>query len=248
MQLRELAVQSFSGINQVFFNLSQNNYSEEERRIKELYDLKKISESEYNNQIRILRRKQAEDEKAQAVFSTLLQQGPVVLEGFKKGGFAGIAAAFTLFFTMLNAVTSTKVPQFWKGETKKTPPGFKWVGEKGPELTYDPGGYKVLTAEHSKKLASSGFTDQKILQQYNIPLEMNAPKYSNYSMTDTPSVQNVTTVQQAEPINYEKLGDVFAQKLAENPQYVLSFDENGFMLSVKQGNDEIQYKNKKLNT
>jgi hypothetical protein len=60
-------------------------------------------------------------------------------------------------------------------------------------------------------------------------------------------VQNVTN-QSSVNIDYDKLGDVFAQKLAENPQHILSFDENGFHYAVRKGNDLTNYVNKKLTT
>lgn len=246
LQVRDLAIQASINLTNAVFSASKNNYDEEERRIKELYDLKKISEKEYNNQLRILRIKQAEDEKAQAIFSTLVNQGPALLRGFKDGGFAGVAAAFTLFFSLLNAVTSTKIPQFWIG-TKKAPKGFKWVGEKGPELIYDGGGYPIMPHEKSKQLAGSGYSDQRILREYNIPVPN---MYSNLSMPPAKNYSTAVsnTVIEGEKIDYNKLGDIIAQKLAENPTHQLSFDENGFTYSIIKNNEIVEYKNKKLNT
>jgi hypothetical protein len=61
-------------------------------------------------------------------------------------------------------------------------------------------------------------------------------------------VQTITHNVTEEKIDYEKLGEVLAQKLAENPQAHLSFDENGFHLSILKGNQQIDYVNKKLST
>ena len=54
-------------------------------------------------------------------------------------------------------VASQPIPQFAKG-TKNAPSGFKWVGEEGPELIHDGGGYPIITHRES----------MKILEKYNI--------------------------------------------------------------------------------
>ncbi len=238
--VRDLAQQTSIKLINAAFSFAKKGYQSEEEAVKQLFDQKKISEEEYNNRVKIIRRKQAQDDKAQALFTMLINQGPAILKGFQQGGIAGAAAAFALFFSLLGALQGAEVPAFAKG-TKKAPPGFKWVGEKGAELIYDNGGYPIIPADKSKQLAISGYADSKILHEYNIPTH-------NMTMTEIP--EHVTNVMApaGEKIDYNKLGDVIAEKLAQNPSSHLHFDERGFVLSVQKGNQTIEYKNKKLST
>lgn len=225
------------------FDVAKKGYATEEEKVKELYETKRITETEYNNRLKVIRRKQAQDEKAQALFTMLINQGPTLIKGFQTGGIAGIAAALTLFFSLLSTLQGTDVPQFYKG-TKKAPRGYKWVGEKGPELTYDGGGYAIIPHEKSVQFAASGYADSKIAKEFNLPTPA---LYSNMTMPELPEyVQNISHSNSTQ-IDYDKLGEVIAQKLADNPQHSLHFDEDGFHLSVKKGNDQINYTNKKLN-
>jgi hypothetical protein len=61
-------------------------------------------------------------------------------------------------------------------------------------------------------------------------------------------VQTITHNVTEEKIDYEKLGEVLAQKLAENPQAHLSLDEEGFKFSIRKGLSETEYKNKKISS
>lgn len=240
-QVRELAQQTALNLMNFAFSNAKAGYAAEEAKIKELYDQKRISETEYNNRLKTIRRKQAQDEKAQALFTTLVNQGPTILKGFQQGGFAGVAAAFTLFFSLLSSLQGTEVPQFYKG-TKKAPAGFKWVGEKGPELIYDKGGYPIIPHEKSMQIAATGYASEPVAREYGLPM----PTHGGYTVTmpDLPEYSNSSST--APQIDYEKLGEVIAQKMAENPSFSLSLDENGFNLSVHQGNEQINYVNKKL--
>jgi hypothetical protein len=240
LAIRDLAQQTSLKLINFAFASAKKGYQSEEEAVKQLFDQKKISEEEYNNRVKVIRRKQAQDDKAQALFTMLISQGPAILKGFQQGGIAGAAAAFALFFSLLGALQGAEVPAFAKG-TKKAPAGFKWVGEKGAELIYDNGGYPIIPADKSKQLANSGYSDSKILHEYNIPTH-------NMTMTEIPDhVTNVMTPA-GEKIDYNKLGDVIAEKLAQNPSSHLHFDERGFVLSVQKGNQTIEYKNKKLST
>ena len=69
----------------------------------------------------------------------------------------GAIAAGVLGALQLAMVASQPIPQFAKG-TKNAPSGFKWVGEEGPELIHDGGGYPIITHRES----------MKILEKYNI--------------------------------------------------------------------------------
>lgn len=246
MAIRDFAYQTFGNLLTTVISIQQKGYDAEESKIRELYDLKQISEEEYNNRLRDLRRKQAQDEKAMALFNVLLQQGPTLLKGFQQGGFAGVAAALTLFMSVLQAVTSVEPPAFKDGEILIQGPGTETSDSIPARLSRNE---SVIRASMSKKhedvlraINEDRYADY--LRTFELPR-----LYQNMSMPpQTPEyVQTVTNVHQQEGIDYGRMAAAFAQELANNPHFTLSIDENGFMMAVKQGNDLIEYKNKKLN-
>jgi hypothetical protein len=242
-QIRDLASQTAINLTSFAFNIAKKGYAEEEQKVKDLYDQKRISETEYNNRLKEIRTKQAQDEKAQALFTTLVQQGPTVLKGFQQGGFAGAAAAFTLFFALLSAVTSAEVPKFKEGKVRIKGTGTDTSDSIPAMISNDE---SVIRAAMSRKHeAALRAINEDRYHEYLVTHEL--PKYyQNMSMSDVP--EHVHTMTEAEKIDYDKLGEVIAQKLAENPHHTLSFDERGFTLSIQEGLATTEYKNKKLNT
>ena len=82
-------------------------------------------------------------------------QGGIVVKSIA----ASIAGAFA--GAQLAAIAKKPIPQFYKG-TRKAPSGFKWVGEKGPELLHDKGGYSILPNKESEEVA-------KIYNRFDVP-------------------------------------------------------------------------------
>jgi len=242
-RIRELAQQSAIQLTNTLFAISKANISAEEQRVREMFDAKKISETEYNNQVRQLRRKQAVDEKAQALFTTLINQGPTLLKGFQQGGIAGVAAAATLFFTLLNTLTNTAVPAFrFGGEVDGPGTG---TSDSIP-VRVSKGEYITRYEQTKKHKEALEAINEDRYDQYLMNHEL--PRlYQNMTMTAIPQFIPIE-VAKGESIDYDKMADVLAAKLADNPQAVLSFDEHGFHLSIRKGNQLTEYKNKKLTT
>jgi hypothetical protein len=240
--IKEFAINSFIQLTEVLNNISDRGYKREQDQVRELFDQKRISQTEYDNRVKELRRQQAIDDKKQAIFNTLLQQGPVVLAGFQKGGFAGVAAAFALFFTLLNAVTSTEVPQYRfggeiDGPGTGTSDSVPIRASKGEFITrYE------QTQKHKEALKA---INEDRYDAYLMNNEL--PRlYQNMNVSQVP--QYLSTTSGAAEFDYDKMAEAFAAKLADNPQAVLSFDEDGIRLSIKKGNQVTEYKNKKLTT
>ena len=113
-------------------------------------------------------------------------------------------------------IKSAKPPQFAKGTKGNTvtPPGFKWVGEEGPELMHEPGGAKIITHPDS----------MKILENYGL---------SAYS----PPMPNVSSSARFEAntrsaTDYTQMAKVFAKELSNNPQTVIRMDKNGISIHL----------------
>jgi hypothetical protein len=245
IQIRDFALQTFSSFANVFAGITQQHNQDEIEQIQALYDQKKISETEYQNRMKAVKRKEAEDAKAMAVFQTLIQQGPVVLKGFKEGGFAGIVAAFALFFSMLGAVQGAKVPGFKDGvididgpgtTTSDSIPVFLSRGETVTTAAQTSKHKEVLKAIHEDRYG-------QYLVQHELP-----KLYTNMSAQTAPQFIQTITHEAPEPINYERMAKAIAGELANNPQVALHVDERGFHISIKKGAELIDYVNKKLNT
>jgi hypothetical protein len=163
---------------------------------------------------------------------------------------AGVAAATAAI--QVASINSTQIPQFAKG-TKSAPSGYKWVGEKGPELIYDGGGYAIIPHDKSNKLAASNFFDPEIMRSYNIPVpkplqSLEMPQFSQEQRDLIENHYHTTTT--APAIDYNLLTDMLASKLGAEikdiPQTKISLDENGFRKAIIQGAGETVYLNKKL--
>ena len=126
-----------------------------------------ISEKNYQRQIAKIKNEQAKKQRRAeltqaavnipiAILSTFTNtQGGIVVKSIA----ASIAGAFA--GAQLAAIAKKPIPQFYKG-TRKAPSGFKWVGEKGPELLHDKGGYSILPNKESEEVA-------KIYNRFDVP-------------------------------------------------------------------------------
>ncbi len=122
--------------------------------------------------------------------------------------------------------------------TKDAPAGFKWVGEQGPELVYDKGGYAILN--HPDSMA--------LMRKYEIPALSDT---AITRMASTPSLspaaiqQMLKFTQTTTQIDYKQLaheiGNEFGKNLNRLPQHKTIFDKNGFTEFVKKGNSETTY-------
>jgi phage-related tail protein len=125
-------------------------------------------------------------------------------------------------------IAAQKPPQFAKGTkgSQVTPPGFKWVGEEGPELIHEPGGAKIITHADS----------MQILKNYNLPA---APSLTP-QMPHAPELSAMNAVAVQQGIDYKKLGKVIAEELRNNPQTSISIDKGGFSLHLIQKGKSVE--------
>ena len=124
-------------------------------------------------------------------------------------------------------IASQPTPAFAKGTKggKKTPKGFKIVGEEGPELIYTPGGEKVITAPDTAK----------ILDAYNI----NTTKMPNMN-------KDKGDVTQIPIFDYDKLSRAVASEMIKQPRLQVNIDEKGFSKRIIENRKRIEYLNNKF--
>lgn len=123
---------------------------------------------------------------------------------------AALAAATGV--AQIAIIASQKPPAFATG-TADAPPGFKLVGERGPELMWTPGHERIIT--HAESM--------QIMHKYNIPA-FSAPTLSDTTMGD---------LSKGFEFDYNKFGDVMAKKLKDNPQLVVNIDKHGLDTYIK---------------
>ena len=135
---------------------------------------------------------------------------------------AQIGAVSTLAASVAQ-IASQQPPAFAKGTkgSKVTPPGFKLVGEEGPELIYDGGGKKVITAPDTAK----------ILSAYNIPA---LPDLSGAIALQDAAIGYAMPV-----IDYDKMAKAFSKEIDKRPTANITLDKNGITTVFQKGGKKI---------
>lgn len=156
---------------------------------------------------------------ALAITNAMAQTNPIMMA-------IQIAMVAATTAAQIAIISSTKPPQFAKGTkgNKKTPAGFKIVGEEGPELIYTPGGEKVITAPDTAK----------ILENYNI------------NTAKMPQMKDNASVTQVPLFDYDRLSKAVAGELTKQPRLQINIDEQGFTKRLLEGRKRVEYLNNKF--
>lgn len=197
--LMQAAIESISGL----ISLNQSYYEWEVNQFKEQMLNKQITQQQYDQKVREAKKREAQTDRLLSIFRIGLSTAEAIVKFLATpGGPAGIALSIAAGITgaaELAAVASKPIPQFFKG-TKNAPPGFKWVGEKGPELIHTPGGDMILPHEKSVKFARMFFDDES----------------SGIPMLPSIMLPAGSHIGQGAPeFDYRKLGRVIAREFAE---------------------------------
>lgn len=251
--------QQFNSINQLAMQNLQKRTEEQvqaltkqkdkELRNHELTEAQKNKINErYAKQVADLRTKQAIAEKQQALANIAMNSAMAEIKIYAQtpppqpAFFISTAMLAIATALQLATVGRQPIPQFEKG-TKSAPPGFKWVGEAGPELIHDQGGYPIITNQESRQLAS-------LLDKYGIghtigkgsipDLALNSPNLTGAHLT---KVAIETTGTQG--IDHDKLGRAIsrhiAQAMKDDPKVHVSIDKNGIHTYLVEANARTEF-------
>lgn len=179
-------------------------------------------QEKYQNQINALKKRQFEQEKklklADIATNTVLSISklstttPPTINGVPNPAYyAALALLITQGVAQAATVSAQTYPAYAKGG-KNIPAGMKLVGEEGPELIYTPGGETVIPNADT----------QKILEKWSIPM----PKVVD-NMFLPVAAGNATAA-----IDYDRLSDAFASRLAKNPTLNVKIDKDGLSMHV----------------
>lgn len=185
---------------------------------------KQISEAQYEQQVRMAKREAANRDKSIAIFESLINTSSAIVEALPNIPLSIVVGALGLVQTGI--IASTPIPGFATG-TKKAPAGLKWVGEQGPELIHDSGGYPIITAPESAEIS-------RIFERYNIPT---VPNYG--------SLAKVAASGMAIPagIDYDRFAIALRKEMEKLPLEQHVFDESGYRKAVIKGNSKTEYLN-----
>lgn len=202
---------------------------------------KEAINKKYADKEKALKRKKFEDDKkakiAEAVINAALgvtklaATSPPPDPRFFIG--LGMIAATTAM--QIAKIATTPVPQFAKG-TRNAPPGFKWVGEQGPELINTPGGHAIITATDSNQLSA-------IFDKYGLP-GLQVPQFKAASVSNMLSYQSDKTGGSA--IDYDEMGRSIARHLPEGTKVNINMDKDGVHAYVTRSNSRVNYNNNKF--
>ena len=94
---------------------------------------------------------------------------------------------------------------------KNIPAGMKLVGEEGPVFIYTPGGETEIPNADTQRYWRNGYTYAKVVDKYFLPV----------------AAGNATAA-----IDYDRLSDAFASRLAKNPTLNVKIDKVGLSMHV----------------
>ena len=148
-------------ISDVVIAQTERRIAHEQSLLQKQFEQGLLTQEQFDQKSAELKRKQAQAAKDAATFNAILGTAQAVMQALANNAppasYGLAAAAAVMGGVQVGLIQSEPLPAFAKG-TKDAPSGFKWVGEEGPELIYDGGGYPIITHKES----------MKILEKYNI--------------------------------------------------------------------------------
>lgn len=226
---QELLNTSIQFGNQLFaFGAALN--AQQQDNLKQRLDSGRISEQKYAKEIAELKRKQAVADKEAAAFNIVINTAIAISNVAAQTGILATVlsvAIGALGAAQLATVLAQPIPAFKKG-TKKAPAGFKVVGEEGPELLYDKGGYQIFNAGDTKQFFENPFAFPEMLP--HIPDEVLTQYITNRS---------------GEQVDYNSLGKSIAKhigaEIERHPKVAVNIDERGFQKHMDEGLSRRKY-------
>jgi len=233
----------------------QHYYTTDAEEAKKNRDLHYITQDEMNRRQLEIKRKQAQVDKDQAMFTAGLQYAQGMISAAASGAQFGPAAFWAIpalmaimtaaFAVQIASISSKPLPKYWKGR-RGGKGEFAMFGEYGPELAWIPAGASLMPANETR-LAMMG--DNRAFDRWNMPpIE---PKFTAPSINHK-LVSQVLQKQSREErlllnIDYDKLGRAVAKhaKYPKQKDVSINFDKSG--LSVTEGNTTTHVLNTKYN-
>lgn len=221
-QAIDAIIQLASSLGQSMSEIARNNTDAQVQALQDQLDRGLITQQQFDQKSRAIRRKAAQEEKQLAVFQATINAAAAIVKVFMTTGppLSFILAATTAAATLaqISAIQSKPLPAFRKG-TKDAPGGASLVGEAGPELIYSKGNWQYASRatvldlpKHAKVIPT--LETKQILSKYDIPM----PNVQQHVNTSVGGIR----------IDYGKLGQAVGKELSKLPLQVNKWDEKGF--------------------
>lgn len=191
----------------------------------------------YRQQEAALKRQEFERNKQAAIIEATIKTALAVINAYTTGdpytaairaALAGVAGA-----AQIAVIAAQPVPQFAKGTEYVKGPGTGTSDSIHARLSK---GERVVPAHINAQL--QGIPNDMLPQ---------IARYANMFPEIPESALNQLAVSNSLQIDYDKMGDAFAAKLAKNPHLSVSIDRNGVNVLMSKGNKKTNYLNRKVN-
>lgn len=216
----ELATGIFSRMTEI-----QNNALDYEMQVLEKrLEKGEITREYYEERRAAAQQKQATNNKANALFSAIINTAVAVTKALSEENYAMAIIAGILGGLEIASIASQPIPQFAKG-TKDAPAGFKWVGERGAELIHDGGGYPIITHRESRIISEDPYSAAalRIRKKYDIP-DLDVGLFGN-NMRFSDRVNRAQGSRDG--LDYDKLGKTLAENLmGKNRELLRSMEKS----------------------
>lgn len=225
-QIFDSTIQLANSLAQSTAEIARNQAQAELDYLQTRLDKGLISQEQYDQEVTKIRRRQAAQEKENAIFTATINAAAAIIKVFSSVGpplsfiLAGVTAASTL--AQIAAIRSRPLPAFKKG-TRSAPGGESLIGEAGAELYQQSDGRMYIATKPSIVDLDPGakvFTASDTAKMLNNNMFLSSPGYHNQG-------------QNAPAFDYGKMGKAIAKELQNMPLNEVNFDERGF--SIHQG-------------
>jgi hypothetical protein len=185
-------------------------------------------------QEREAKRKQAQREKALAIFQAFINGASAIIEAAPNPFMIAFTAA--LVAAQVAAIIARPIPAFGKG-VKSAPKGFAQIGETGTEIVRTDKGYYV--ADYPQVVWMKGGE-----QVYN-PTETERI-FNTMMPVANENIINIPKQEREQfKLDYDKLSKHIGNEIAKHPRNIINFDEDGFAYYNMSKSNKTKYLNKR---
>lgn len=145
----QLLLQQISEYSGLVSNVVQQAFAARQQELDNQLKQGLISEKEYSEKVKELKRKEAISNKANAVFNATINGGLAILKGFVDGGVALGAVVAALVAAQIAAIIATPIPKFFKGVIDLNRGIYPAGKDTIPAMLNE--GESVMTTQETKK-------------------------------------------------------------------------------------------------
>jgi YD repeat-containing protein len=253
--IKQKAIEGVDKVGEFILSRNLDRISEEEKQNKELLDRKLINEAEYNSREEQLEKRKAAEQQKKALFDIAIDLAKGLFQiqtqaAILSSNPATVALA-SMAYTQMGILVGESLLATSLVLAKKYKEGGeiegKGTGTSDSNLIWASRGEYITkasqTAKHKDALEA---INNDRFQQYLAMKELPGilAKFSTPSLPESALLSQLRHSKQS--MDYDKLGRVIGQTLADNPRVSVHIDQDGIVTMIHEGINRTEYKNKKL--